>query len=992
MIIGQWINGRRVLGLLALLGCCASLNAQEDYSSELPRIPPTAPADALAKFHVADGYEIQAIATEPLVTSPVAIEWDAEGYLFVCEMRGYSEDREAGISRITRLRDTNDDGLFDERTIYADGLLWPTALFPFDGGLFVADAPNLYYFKDTDNDGVADQKTVALTGFSTSNVQGLLNSLRWGLDNRIHLACGTVGGKVRRASDPESAAVEVRGRDLAFNPWTYEFERTSGGAQHGMSFDDWGRKFASSNSDHIQQIMYEDRYIARNPYLRAPSSRLSIAADGPQAEVFRDSPIEPWRIVRTRLRVNGTVRGVVEGGGRAAGYFTGATGVTIYRGDAFPDDMKGVAIVGDVGSNLVHRKTIEGNGVPRLAKRIDEQSEFVTSEDIWFRPAQFANAPDGSLILIDVSREVIEHPLSLPPEIKKHLDLTAGRESGRLYRVIPDGFKHRPTPNMRKATTAQLVQWLDHPNSWHRETASRMLFERQDPSAVPALRKLAKDAVLPQGRLHALASLDGMKALQDSDLIPRLQDSNPHVRRHAIRLSESSFDSEAVRNAVLNMVQDEDIEVRYQLAWSLGYVPAPQRTEALAKLAKRDCSSRWMRAAVLSSVGDDADDLLLALLKDDSFRSPAAIQFLQELTPLVGPLSGVESALAAVSELPESEAAFVVPVMGQLLRGQTTKATTPESVAQQKKFRQSMDRMIVGLIAKASDPQTPLKERVAAIDACRYGAFDSVEDGFVDWLDTQQPDAVQRQALTVMGQFNNSEVSDIVLDAWPQLTPGLRVVASEILFARPERTLALLDAIDAGEIQPSAIGKSRFQVAEKSKDAKVRSRVTELLKQFGSQKRQAVIDRYQDVLKMAGDPEKGREAFVKHCASCHKMDGVGHELGPSLAAIQTRGAETILVNVLDPNREVNPQFLNYVVLTQSGQAVTGMITAESATSVTVSRAAAAADTVLRNEIDTMQSTGMSLMPEGLEETIDQDTLANIIAYLMQPRTVTPASK
>ena len=213
--------------------------------------------------------------------------------------------------------------------------------------------------------------------------------------------------------EDEKDAINVRGRDIAFHPRTFEFALTSGAAQHGMCFDDWGRKFVSSNSNHIQQVMYEDRYIARNPLLSPPSSRVSIAADGPQAEVFRTSPVEPWRIVRTRLRVGGKVPGPIEGGGRAAGYFTGATGATIYRGDAWPSQWKGLAIVGDVGSNLVHRKRLEPDGLKFIARRIDEQSEFVTSSDIWFRPAQFANAPDGSLHVIDVCREVIEHPKSL---------------------------------------------------------------------------------------------------------------------------------------------------------------------------------------------------------------------------------------------------------------------------------------------------------------------------------------------------------------------------------------------------------------------------------------------------------------------------------------------------------------------------------------------------------------------------------------------------
>ena len=247
---------------LVLLVVDRQTDAADDFADQLPRIAPTEATETIKDFEVAEGFEIQLVAAEPLVASPVAIEWDADGSLFVCEMRGYSENRDDQLSRITRLVDDDDDGIFDRNTVFADGLLWPTAVFPYDGGLFVADAPDILFFKDQNGDGIADEKKVIFTGFSTGNVQGLLNSFRWGLDNRIHVACGTVGGKVRRADDEESKAVEVRGHDFAFDPKTYEFSLTSGGAQHGMCFDNWGRKFVSSNSDHLQQVTWPRSIIS----------------------------------------------------------------------------------------------------------------------------------------------------------------------------------------------------------------------------------------------------------------------------------------------------------------------------------------------------------------------------------------------------------------------------------------------------------------------------------------------------------------------------------------------------------------------------------------------------------------------------------------------------------------------------------------------------------------------------------------------------------
>ncbi len=322
-----------------------------NLEAELPRIPPHEPADALATFKVHEGFHLEQAAAEPLVASPVAIDFDADGRLYIAEMRDYSEQDKERLGRVRVLEDTDRDGRFDKATILAERLSWPTAIVCYDGGAFVGAAPDIVYLKDTDGDGRADVERVVFTGFERSNVQGLLNSFHWGPDNRIHGATSTSGGHVRRADMPGAKPISLNGRDFSFDARTLELRPESGGAQHGMCFDDWGRKFVCSNSDHIQMVMFEDRYVARNPSVSAPSSRMSIAADGPQAEVFRASAVEPWRIVRTRLRVAGAAEGPIEGGGRAGGYFTGATGTTIFRGDAWPAEYVGQAFVGDVGSN-----------------------------------------------------------------------------------------------------------------------------------------------------------------------------------------------------------------------------------------------------------------------------------------------------------------------------------------------------------------------------------------------------------------------------------------------------------------------------------------------------------------------------------------------------------------------------------------------------------------------------------------------------------------
>lgn len=976
-----------VLAFVLCVTLVAKVRGEEDYSRQLPRIMPTSPEDSLSKFTVADGFEVQLVAAEPLISSPVALQWDAHGRMYVCEMRGYSENREDAISRITRIEDTDADGVYDKSIVYVDGLLWPTGIFPFDDGLFVGDAPNLYYFKDTDGDGRADTKQVVLTGFGTSNVQGLFNSFRWGLDNQIHIACSSVGGNIRRAGDKEGTAVDIRGRDISFDPRTFEFRPTSGGAQHGMCFDDWGRKFLSSNSDHIQQVMYEDHYIARNPAMIAPRARISIAADGPQAEVFRTSQVEPWRILRTRLRVSGEVPGIVEGGGRAAGYFTGATGVTIFRGDAWPMQHRGVALIGDVGGNLVHRKRLVLNGIELSAQRIDDKSELLSSSDIWFRPAQFANAPDGNLYVIDVYREVIEHPKSLPPALKQHLDLTAGRDRGRIYRIAPSDFQRRYTPMLADRQTLELVDFLDHRNAWHRETTARLLYQRQDKTAVPVLRQLADHSPSPLTRMHALYVLDGLGELDEATVLRRLADDHPQVRRHAIRLSESLSSSESVRRQWTRLADDDSMEVRYQLAFSAGTLNAIDRIPILATLIRRDTQSTWMQLAVQSSLSQGADELFATLVADPGFRSESAGEFLRKIANQLrrdNQHDTMRNAVVAASNLPVSESQFALPILGELLRSEPSNKRTIESIpdVELKRVRELLTRMVDEAAKIAIDGSVELQSRVKATSALQYASLEQVDGALNSLVADDHPEPIQRVAIATMGKFRSPQFAETLIDAWPRCSPGLREVASEVLFARPERTLALFDAIDAGHIAIRDIAKSRIQIAEKSKSESIRSRAQRYLESLGGKPRQEVVDNYADALRLDGNADGGRIVFRKHCSVCHKTEGFGHEIGPNLTSMKTRGAESILVNVLDPNREVHPQYLGYLVLTEDGRTLTGMISGEGATSITLRRAESATDEVLRSDIERIQSSGVSIMPEGLEEVINHEAMSDLIRYLM----------
>ncbi len=335
----------------ASLGGTAARGQEDDLARELPRIQPLEPDAALKSFRLHEGFRLQTVASEPVVTDPVSVVYDADGNIYAAEMRGYPYPENSPTGNIRRLEDRDGDGVYERSTIFVDDLSWPTSVLAHDGGVFIAVPPDILYARDTDGDGVADEKKVVFTGFGTQNVQALVNGLQWGLDGWIYGISGGNGGDIRNPSRPDDKPVSVRGRDFRFKPDGSQFEATSGGGQFGHTFDDWGRRFTCNNSNHIRQIILPARYLERNPALAAPAVLTDIAAEGSAAPFYRISPAEPWRIVRTRQRAADPVyaKRLPPTELVATGFFTSATGVTVYRGTSFPPEYRGNAFIGDVG-------------------------------------------------------------------------------------------------------------------------------------------------------------------------------------------------------------------------------------------------------------------------------------------------------------------------------------------------------------------------------------------------------------------------------------------------------------------------------------------------------------------------------------------------------------------------------------------------------------------------------------------------------------------
>ena len=862
-LIGQYIRGGILpLGVAVCIGCLDPGLGQEPEvdASQMPRIAATEPEKALETFEIREGFSLKLAAHEPDVVDPIAMAFDADGGMYVIEMRGYSERREDRLGRIRYLEDKDNDGIFESSTIFKDGLKWPTGIVCYKGGVFVGVTPDLIYLKDEDGDRVADREGVVFTGFgpenSRLNMQALFNSFHWGPDNRIWGAAAASGGRVTRPGSSEPPIV-LRRADFSFDPEKLDFRLENGTAQYGMSFDSQGHRFVCSNSRHVIWVAYERSDVIPNPYFNLPSALTDIADDGAAAPVYRISPDEPWRVVRTRWRVSGVVRGMIEGGGRVSGYFTSATGIHMYWGDAYGDGFRDNVFVGDVGSNLVHRKILRmnQNSIQPIATRPDDEQtiEFLRSRDNWFRPASFATGPDGCLYICDMYRETIEHPWSLPPGIKQHLDLNSGNDRGRIYRVEQQGFRRPQVPRLSKASDDELRSLArSSSNDWSQTTARRLLYERGQ-------------AIESKRRPDPLPSL--------------LASKRPLVDR----ISQWRGDpwGEAI---VLNSLRSEkDIGKAWEASVSTA---SPDFEIKLAEMMGRTGSQ-----ALIDAVASRYEQVAM---------DNRAAETLEALRRGAGD-SNVEWAVQA--------------------------------------RRSPLKRLFNRAKSLLSDSSDKLDTKLAALRLLDLQpSSDSEEILKSIALDVDAQEALVNAALERIGD------TVFLADRLDKLTKEQARVVIERLARTEEGSARLLVAIDSNKgltelVSPTARQQLRQNLA---------SLVEELVPSLES--RADALNRYQASLRLEGDREKGAEVFDRLCISCHKTaDGRGVSFGPPATSFASSGKEFILSNLIDPNREVAPQYQAFQFDFKDGESQVGMIASEDVRNVSLALSLGRNDDVSSNQ-------------------------------------------
>ncbi len=567
----------------------------------------------IAAFKLPKGFHVQLVAAEPMVQHPVAIAFDPDGRLWVCEMRGYMPNA-AGTGenepngRISVLEDTNGDGKMDKSTVFLDGLVLPRAIGLARDGILVAVPPKLLFCRDTNRDGKCDEQTVVATDYGDGRQpEHQANGLMYGLDNWIY-----------------SVNHDRRYKNDGFGKWIADV--APGAGQWGITQDNFGRLFYNTNSDYLRGDIVPSRYVVRNPHYRG------IGMNG---QLDRDQSC--WPAIPTAVNRGYRERQLRDGKLRT---FTAACSPMIYRGGLFPREFDGNAFVCEPSASLIRRAIVsESSDLELSSKNAYDEDEFLTSTYERFRPVALANGPDGALYVVDMHHGLLQHKAYLTPYLKnKYLKRTLDQHlmTGRIFRIVPDNAKLMPRPRLTKAKNAELLAALSSPNGWWRDTAQRLLVERNDMNNVVKLKEIQKTGTTNLARIHALWTLEGMRRLDPSAVRIALADTDPHVRAMAIRAGETILASarrEEVLPDILKLAGDMNPTVRLQFALTISEVALPEANQALARVLD-DGKNAYIRDAAVTGLRGRELEFLQRLLADPNWEkgSPAREDVLTALS------------------------------------------------------------------------------------------------------------------------------------------------------------------------------------------------------------------------------------------------------------------------------------------------------------------------------------------------------------------------
>lgn len=948
---------------------------------------------ALDQFRVPAGFRVQLFAGEPVVRQPLSMSFDDRGRMWVIQYLQYPNpagltvvavdrylrtkyDRTPeppprgprGADRITILEDVDGDGRADSAKDFIDGLNLATGLAIGHGGVFVLQAPYLLFYADRDRNDVPDgDPEVLLTGFGLEDAHALANSLQWGPDGWLYGAQGsTVTANIRGVTFQQGI--------WRYHPRTKRFElfAEGGGNTWGADFDRHGNMIAGTNyGDHAMLHQVQGAY-----YVKGFSKHGEL--QNPHAYGYFE-----------HVPYTGFKGGHVTCGG------------IVYQGGSFPDKFSNQYIAANVLSNAIYWHTIERRGSSFVNQF---GGELLTTDDHSFRPVDCTVGPDGSLFVADWYDKRANHV-----DPKDDWD----RSTGRIYKIIADGTRPIEAFDLSKYSSDHLVSLLGHANIWYAREARQLLSERRDPAVLPAVRAHALQCKDPQLAIQSLWALYVIGGFDESVAIDLLGHPDEHVRTWTIRLlGDEKHVSATVAKRLLSIAQsdaspivrsqlactarrlpyehglpvtlallarDEDIEdvhIPLLLWWSVEDKAVSERTRVLDLFATRDAWTHpLIRSVILPrlarryAAGGTAEDFescarLLATAPGNAERDAL--------------LAGIERALQGrrLEKVPPSLTAVVHDLH---IASESKPARI--CVAMRLGSAEATDRAL----HLVSDRKIAHVDRIALISILGQAEDPRAVTPLLGLLEEQEPEDVQSAALAALERFADSRIPARVLKTLPRLLPDARARAHSLLCGRAEWAIQLLDAVDRGQMKSDEI--STVQLRQLAPFRK--PRIQELIaKHWGKiaeatpAEKQARIHGINVSLGLApGDAARGKPLFTKHCGVCHTLFGEGNKIGPDLTGEERNNRAFLLTSIVDPGAVIRKEFMNYVVQAKDGRILTGLIVESTQQTTTLLDAKNQRTTLDQDDIETIERSPLSLMPDKLLDELEADQVRDLIRYL-----------
>jgi putative membrane-bound dehydrogenase-like protein len=945
-----------------------------------PPGPPISADEAAAKMTVPPGFKVEVVAHEPDIVNPVAMTFDERGRIWITESVEYPRHEAGpGRDRIKILEDTDGDGRADKFTIFAEGLNIPSGIAVGAGGVWVGNAPHILFMQDTDGDDRADKTEVVVTGFGRADTHEGPNSLTWGPDGWLYGLNGVFN----------PTHIEYRGKTYDFtcamwriHPRTRDFEVFCEGTSNpwGIAFNNDGDAFVSACViDHLWHLV-ETGYYHR------------------QAGAY---PPFTWKI-----------ESIVDHKHQKAAY----CGIHWFDSDAYPPEYREKLYMGNIHGNAINCDRLERNG---STYKGHAEPDFLQANDVWFMPIVQKTGPDGCLYILDWYDQY--HCYQDARRVPEALD----RSKGRLYRVRYNDTPRAPKFDLAQESDDELIERLKSPNIFFRDIAQRLLWERKKPETMKKLEGLALDKSLPRkARMHALWARVGCGPLDqrfhtavylDPDAsfqawslraagIHRQRDgftlqhvssvANEEFRRSepqtmlqaavttgkletgahinlleiASRCGDDPLIPHIVWNNLQPLIEDQGHEIATYLS-GMGPTKSPALIELAPRIVDRMLASKQMSA-------DDVALLLEALFQE-------SVPF-----PTLGRCLGMVSAKIQGQELSPAQCDALRPKFEPILSGAMDSSGRTETYVQAALLATSL-RLPAGfdasrnmLASSESTPEIRVQALAALVTAEDEGVIDTVRPMLED---AKTSTNLRRSVIEALGRFESPKVGELIVGVYDQLPADVKPQAIELLTQRPAWACALLTAIADKKIPADAVNLNQVRGLAASKDETVAKQVTAIWGNVRSDRNpgreQVIVQMRRFFREHPGDARRGQELYGKLCGQCHKIHGQGQEVGPDITLNGRASFDQLLSNVFDPSLVIGNAYQARVVITDDGRTLTGLVVEDSPQRVVLKVQGGKLETIARDHIDEMETSKLSLMPEGVEKQYKPEELADLFAFL-----------